>query len=469
MDDQKTSQDLGVPTHNAEVPLSVDTGKAHHSPVSRLRNPRRVLNHMDLIQRKLNIGRRWGLVSTVKGEPAPATEFLADLCEGPSSLRRVLHEIAARSGIGTDVLCDDLLNCYPTGLLEFHPTDVCDLDCVDCHYRNKGNATVRFSHVADALRKLAPQAITITGGGEPNVYRSEGKKFPALVAEIKKTLPSASLGLINNNSHVPPGDWTEAFEWQRTSIDAATAETFLAIKRRPLFETVVDNVKLLLNKSVIPYVGVGFLFRRENAHEIALFLNQWYDWSVGQPARIQRRFNIQFRPISSDIQDMQSLARSGASYPDDATHATLRGQVVQVQHQIASSPSFGTFVDRHTNFASYFGTERSLDSSLFTHSTKPFDHCYNALCHRVLRATGEEYPDFLLCNQPELALGNALHGDAGEEMLRVALMEFYFFNRLGPHCNPEECRQGWVSSVVETESGHQRPPTTKIEPIDLFF
>jgi hypothetical protein len=136
---------------------------------------------------------------------------------------------------------------------------------------------------------------------------------------------------------------------------------------------------------------------------------------------------------------------------------------------MASSPSFAAFVGRYTNFTSYFGTKRSFDSSLFTHCPKPFDHCYNALCHRVLRATGEEYPDFLLCNQPEFALGNVLHRDTREEMLRVALMEFYFFNRLGPHCNPEECRQGWINNVVETESGHQGPPTANLEPIDLFF
>ena len=103
--------------------------------------------------------------------------------------------------------------------------------------------TIPFSLVSNALKQLAPKAITITGGGEPNVYSSEGNKFPALVAEIRKALPKAGLGLINNNSHIPSGEWTAEFEWQRTSIDAATAETFFAIKGRPLFETVIENVK----------------------------------------------------------------------------------------------------------------------------------------------------------------------------------------------------------------------------------
>ena len=166
---------------------------------------------------------------------------------------------------------------------------------------------------------------------------------------------------------------------------------------------------------------------------------------------------------------MRELRQSGASFPNDNTHATLREQALQVKRQIVSSPGFAAFIKNQTNYLSHFDIESSFDSSLFIHSPMPFNHCYNALCHRVLRATGEEYPDFLLCNRPELALGNVLYGKATEEKLRVSLMTFFYFNRLGPNCNPEECRQGWVSNTVETKCSDHGFMETNLRPIDLFF
>ena len=361
----------------------------------------------------------------------------------------------------------DLLSCYPTGLLEFHPTDVCDLDCVECHYRAKGDDTFPFKEVASGVQRLPPRAITIRGGGEPNLYFSGGQDFFQLLLSIKGALPGVHLGLINNNTYLPPGAWPKLLAWQRSSIDAATPDTYVALKRRPLFETAVKNVQRFLCETAIPHVGVGFLFRRESAHELFLFLNNWFDWISGEAASLQRRFNIQFRSISPGIEELAELRASGKPYPDRATLETLSEHTARVRRRMYVDPPFAAFIAQHTNFESSFA---SCDSSLFLHSPKSFEHCYNALCLRVLRATGEEYPDFLLCNDPELSLGNALRAPDENGALRVALMQYFYFNRSGPFCCPEECRQGWVSNTIERlRAKGQAVREGAEDPIAYFF
>jgi hypothetical protein len=403
---------------------------------------------MDLINDKRAIGMSLGLIST----PSVITKdsnvegnmrMLGNLINGDVSTRQVLNTIADQSSLEMQEVIRRLLRVYQTGQVEFHITDACDLDCVECHYRNKGNVTVPFSQIESILRRLNPKAITITGGGEPNVYSSEGKNFNDVVFEIRRVLPTAVLGLINNNTNLVKGDWTKHIQWQRSSVDTSNAKTYFDIKRRHKYEQVVANVRSLLTDSPIPYVGIGFLYRPENVREITDFLKLWYGWFQKQPTSIQDRFNVQFRPIAAPIEEVAEVRKGIKSFVSGDVQSVFNSQIERVLNETQSDDGFAKFIRVNTNFGSMVG--RDLNG---LHQAKPFANCYNAFAHRVFRSTGEEYPDFLLPNFPKLSMGNTiLNGE--EDIAKVALMQFWYFNKKSPFCDAANCRQSWVSNTVE--------------------
>lgn len=421
-----------------------------YSPVNTiLRNPLRVLNHMDLINDKRVIGMSLGLISTptVLGPRQNSVEenmqMLGRLMNGDISTRQVLKSIADQSQLEVQEVMKRLLRVYQTGLVEFHITDACDLDCVECHYRNKGNVTVPFSRIESILRRLNPKAITITGGGEPNVYSSEGKNFSDVVLEMKRVLPNVALGLINNNTKLVEGDWTKHIQWQRSSVDTSNAKTYFKIKRRDKYEQVVENVRSLLTDSSIPYVGIGFLYRPQNVGEITDFLKLWYGWFQKQSATIQDRFNIQFRPIAAQIEEVLAVRDGHKLFVSGEVQSIFNSQIESVLGAIKSDNGFARFIRVNTNFGSMVG--KDLNG---LHQAKAFANCYNVFAHRVFRSTGEEYPDFLLPNFPNLSMGNTIiNGE--EDFAKVALLQFWYFNKKSPFCDAEHCRQSWVSNTVE--------------------
>ncbi|MBF0552982.1 MAG: hypothetical protein HQK96_00325 [Nitrospirae bacterium] len=422
------------------------------SPVNNiLRNPLRVLNHLYLINRKLQIAGKWSLIwnedSLNKGsKPIKVRDIVLDLKENKIDVQSALNGIEKINDTEDSDIYHDLLDCYTTGLLEFHPTDKCDLSCIECHYRGKKDDTIPFSQASRLLKGLSPKAITVTGGGEPNVYRSETRNLNDLILEIKQVLPDTNIGLINNNTYIPPGDWTKHIDWQRSSIDASSQDTYLKLKGVDKFNNVIENVKILLHNTNIPFVGIGFLYRKENAHEISHFLESWFTLFRNEPEELKRRFNIQFRPIPPSIESIKSKVKV-----DDLTNKLQNILNREINYVMALSDkdvNFKAFIFNNTNFSSLLSNRDNVNIP-YLHAPSQFKNCYNALTHRVLRANGDEYPDFLLCNSHDLSLGNTFKNNSDEEKIKISLMQFYFFNRESIYCNPETCRQGWVSKTVE--------------------
>ncbi|MDD5456960.1 MAG: hypothetical protein PHV30_08005 [Candidatus Margulisbacteria bacterium] len=435
------------------------------SPVNTLlRNPLRVLNHMELIDDKLSIGSKYDLLSSGDNSKRFETnmQILDALQRYDINIQETLAELVRTSrGTSLEEFKQRLMRAYTTGVLEFHITDKCDLDCIECHYRDKSNETIPFGYIAPLLSRLQPKAIIVTGGGEPNVYQNEGKNLNDVICEIKRILPKVSLGLINNNTRLVKGPWTKYINWQRSSLDCSNAETYLLLKRRPRYDAVVSNVKELLLKTDIPYVGVGFLYRRENISEISDFLKGWFEWTVTQSEAVKKKFNIQFRPIAPGIDNVAMIRAGLCSLVPEETQGKLEQQVAEVLNAAKKEKNYANFLDFNTNFQTLAG--KSLNR---LHDIQPFNKCFNALAHRVQRATGEEYQDFLLCNNPELSLGNPLkNGDM--DIFRVALLEYYYFNKRGPFCNDASCRQGWVSNTVERYKSGQLQKESSLD--DYFF
>ncbi|MBF0563906.1 MAG: hypothetical protein HQK89_01555 [Nitrospirae bacterium] len=445
------------------------------SPVNNiLRNPLRVLNHLDLINRKLKIASKWSLIWNSESvnrsfQSIKIRDIVLDLKENIIDIQEAINGIQKVNNTHDGDIVHDMIECYNTGLLEFHPTDICDLSCIECHYRSKEDDTIPFSQVGRLLKGLSPRAITVTGGGEPNVYKSESKNMNDLILEINQVLPDTDVGLINNNTQIPPGDWVNHIAWQRSSIDASSQKTYLELKRADKFNKAVGNVKKLLHNTNIPFVGIGFLYRNENVHEIKDFIESWFTWFKNETEEIQRRFNIQFRSISPAIDTVEDKRKDKSVYINSKFRNILHGEVDKVINISEKDDDFKSFILNNTNFGSLV-KDRDNGNIPYLHAPRRFNNCYNALTHRVLRANGDEYPDFLLCNFPNLSLGNTFKNNSDEEKVKISLMQFYYFNRECAYCNPEICRQGWVSKTVEDYyNGVFTADTIDKIPLNYFF
>lgn len=402
------------------------------SPVNAiLRNPNRVFHHLGLRDEKAAIIKNFF-------SNADEAALLKRHFKGAISTRELLYGFSLKAGLSTDQLMAELLPLYQTGLLEFHITDVCDLQCVDCHYVNKSNATIPYEEIEDYIIHLRPRAITITGGGEPNVYHSGENTLNEVVNLINTIDSDVQIGLINNNTAIPDGEWLRHIAWQRTSVDAASRASYQLIKGRDKYEDCIKNVYGLL-ASPIPFVGIGFLYRKENVGELFDFLMDWYERYKLMP-RVQKvKFNIQFRPISPAIEDAVLFA-------DPSLDKRMDRAVTRVKEAAAADSDFGSFLENVTNF---YGIS-NVSGSYFTHRPQSFKRCHNALLHRVLRSNGDEYPDFLLCNFKNRSMGNVLTAkDRQMERVRIGLNSVYYHLCLDTYCNGAHCRQGWVSSRIE--------------------
>ncbi len=411
-----------------------------------MRNRNRVLNHRPLVTEKIMVMRHLGLQECSPGFDC-GRKLLEAFFAGTISAKEIISKISAWTQNSEKELRQLIQSCYRTGLLEFHATDICDLNCIDCHYRRKSDATMPYDCVEDYFQALNPKAVTITGGGEPNLYNSSGKDLNDLVHLIHSKFPQISLGLINNNTAIPSGNWTDYIMWQRTSVDAANADTYKNIKGYDKYDICIENIYKLL-KSNIAYVGIGYLYRMENIDEIPEFLSDWYlRWSKMDESS-QEKFNIQFRPISPDIDCIKT-------FKDDALEQRMDNVIAVVKEQGEQNAKLKNFLLNSTNF---YSISKNNDS-YFLHEPRTFKRCYNALIHRVLRSDGTEYPDFLLCNKPEAALGNVITADSPEdEQIKIALKTIYYYHCLpGKTCNPQVCRQGWVSNLFETNFADNVP------------
>jgi hypothetical protein len=368
--------------------------------------------------------------------------MLEDLHRGKISTCEAIKLISEHTGFEISEIEKDLLFCYKTGLLECHITDVCDLNCIACHYRKKHNATIPFDTLDDYFNYLSPKATTVTGGGEPNCYSSQGKTLYDVTMKLKQVCPSMGIGLINNNTYIPKGNWYDFYDWQRTSVDAVNAEQYKQIKGEDKYDAVIENIEMFL-KSKIPFVGIGFLYRTENIESIPAFLHQWYEKYIKMNTEEQKKFNIQFRPISPDIDVVDKY-----NVVDEPMERRMEAVIHEVRATAKMNTQYEKFLSDKTNFMSI----DNQSGSYFLHAKHSFSHCFNALLHRVLRSDGTEYPDFLLCNRADSALGNVMQSNESpdKERMKIALGTFYYYHRLdSSHCCPNICRQSWVSNIIE--------------------
>jgi len=155
-------------------------------------------------------------------------------------------------------------------------TNVCNLDCSFCFYRNSGfklegfddrdaMPTEKVLEIMQDLKDLGVKAIEWTGGGEPTLH----PKFLYIIRQAKSM--GFKQALVTNGTCISDEVLEELkdFEWVRVSIDAATRPTYKKIKGVDMLEDALESMRKL-KKIARPHnvLGLSFIVCPDNHKEI---------------------------------------------------------------------------------------------------------------------------------------------------------------------------------------------------------
>lgn len=156
---------------------------------------------------------------------------------------------------------------YPISV-EMTLTNQCNLKCVYCSdndLRSRQGKTTAMSletikSLFADLAKGGTKGVVLEGGGEPTLYRD----FAEVVSCAREN--GLHLGLITNGTVHLPEELLPEFEWIRVSLDASTAEEYLALKGVDCFERVMGNIAYYAQNCQT--VGVGYVVTNKNISQI---------------------------------------------------------------------------------------------------------------------------------------------------------------------------------------------------------
>lgn len=391
------------------------------------RNHCRILNHIGLIKKKIAFGKQTGLIRNCSGSPSPPSG--QELECGLTSKIEFKQYVENLLAYGKIDYREALERIVPIGLLEVHPTDICNLNCVKCYY-SRSRDTLPIRILPRVLRLMQPKGVVLVGGGEPTLYcdRETGAGFNDLVLAVKETLPNVKVGLITNGSTIPEGDWIKYISWLRVSVDAVSAETYEQIKGKNAFNEVVGNLMAYL-ESEVQHVGAGFLCTRINIDEAPRFIAFMQKKLEQLPEIAKNKLNIQFRPFRKRPDFTRTVGVNSKNHDLSCTDLQIR-KVASALEEIRRDKAIASFMDATSNW------EKITNVGI---KRRQFDHCYRALSFRLLRPNGDLYPCFVHIDDMEYMITNIVENGLEEAVIFSAFIGYYYFNCQGSFCNPALC------------------------------
>ena len=430
-----------IRSSNKKHPLSDLIGNQETGwPVSR--NLLKPLNHLSFLKRKEEIAKllllhntatpqhifniNYDLLEQHQLRRVSTNEMILNLCQTLNHFSQSLpkEEVVA------------LLREYATiRHMEFHPSDVCNLTCLGCTYGHDNPETkplpINFpcEHI-NKITQFQPNSMVIIGGGEPTLYRQGKYHFQELIDEITTQVPDISLALTTNGTFKPDGDWPNKFDWIRLSLDAATASTYTAFRGKPLFDNVVGNFLKYLDYNV-HYVGISFLFARQNVHEYASIADFIFRLVKEEKPQHLHKVNIQYRPLRRDPHDYDK------PFQEAVNQLQIQTAVKEVRALADSSIEMKKFLREQTNITAILGGN--------SHPAYEFGRCHYSQTFKIVRANGDIRPCFIRVVEPDFLLGNIIN----DPLEAIALNTLYVGAIRKPHCNAHGCRQSHVNYVFE--------------------
>ncbi|MBP6943966.1 MAG: radical SAM protein [Candidatus Omnitrophica bacterium] len=428
------------------APVSVKPVPNYLSLVAR--NHARILNHRALIGRKIAIGRLIGVVES-GFYPAEAVKkaasILARLQSGKTGVAQALDGIYALNKFGKVKLSRARFDAYlgmlvGAGHIEFHPTDFCDHECVGCYYKDRGNDVMPFEYFRKILDTYRPRSVVLVGGGEPTLYKYKNKGFADIVSEIKNYDAGIQIGVVTKGTHIPGGDWQRHIDWIRVSIDSSSPETFFMSKKRDAFRKVLDNYFRYLH-GPIPHAGLGYLVWSGNIHETHELVKLVYGIASEKYPSLIEKMNIQFRPMRPGADVPEKVRKNHVSQDMICAKGQVEKAVEAFEKYLHDDTGLSKFILNNTNW-------EKVSEGNGLRAGKPFDKCYYCMSFRIFRPTGEVYPCFVRVSDPEYLLGNFMD-PSPDELLKISLLPFLYFNKLGAFCSEDKCRMAWLNNIAE--------------------
>jgi MoaA/NifB/PqqE/SkfB family radical SAM enzyme len=117
--------------------------------------------------------------------------------------------------------------------IQIYPTNACNLSCEFCSCANREKADqIDFEKLESFVKHWKPDSATISGGGEPLLY----KDFSDMVEMLK--LNNVSMGMATNGYMLKNYDWAifDNFEWVRISLSKISLDNGLIDIVKPYIE-----------------------------------------------------------------------------------------------------------------------------------------------------------------------------------------------------------------------------------------
>lgn len=414
------------------------------------RNHARILNHRELIEKKIRIGQHIGLIqnNSFSNELIDNNlNILSDLQEGLIDTNTAISKIAHTSSrfagacsLTEKEIYDNLGLATVAGHIELHPTDLCDHRCIGCYYSEKGSDVMPFAYVEPILRTYRPRSIVLVGGGEPTMYRDGQYRFSDLVSKIKEVDPKIQIGLVTKGTMIPDGDWQKHVDWVRLSIDSASKTTFKEAKGRDAFEEVIENFLKYL-KGPIPHVGLGYLVWSHNIHETYELPLLIYSILKNVSPDLIYKINIQYRPMRPAVDHPEKIKKNQVSDTMICSRSQVVSAVRNFEEMMARDADLNMFIQNHTNW-------HKVTEGNGVRTGKRFAHCYYTLAYKMFRPTGEIYSCFSRVSDPDYLLGNYMHNGTNE-LIKVNLLSYLLYQKRRSHCHENYCRLSWLNNIAE--------------------
>lgn len=177
--------------------------------------------------------------------------------------------------------------------LQIEPTTVCNLKCAFCVreknvFRPKSLSLEKFVEVFDQVQ---PARVTFAGDGEPTLCPDIWKMVAYARERGAKTI-------ITSNWTIGPRIAEKALdaglEALRISIDAASKETYVAMRKADYHGTIVAGIRRLQELKrerglATPDVGFEYVLGRDNLHEMCAVLDLAVELELSR---------VNFRPLN---------------------------------------------------------------------------------------------------------------------------------------------------------------------------
>jgi MoaA/NifB/PqqE/SkfB family radical SAM enzyme len=418
------------------------------------RNLIKPLNHLDFLRRKEEIAVELNLHNQLTPPPWFDVNYeilkkhQARMISTDDVIKHLTRQLyQAGKPLSESGIADRLREYAAIHHMEFHPSDVCNLACCGCTYGHDDpeRKPLPINFPFEEVKKIAsmkPRSMVIIGGGEPGLYRSGKHGFQDMVEEICTTNTGITLSLVTNGTYRPPGDWPNRFSWIRLSLDAATQATYSAFRGKPMFNRVLQNYLSYLDYDV-SYVGISFLFARNNIHDYAAVARFMFEFVKKEKPHALHKVNIQYRPLRHDPY------LYAEPFTQVVTIEQIKKAVSEVRELADSSREMKAFLRNQTNITAILGGN--------AHPLHDFSRCYYSQTFRIVRANGDLRPCFIRVSEPDFILGN-IRTDTQET---IALNTLYIGSRCKPHCDSHGCRQCHVNYTFEQGlKGNLRPSTS---------